>query len=99
MEAAMTVNGPFKPSEISEKTGLTYGNVAVQLDRLAQKGVVVKDKLDKTSFCSYVGITATASTVHDIEASPVFSEKLEAPTIGILTSSLSRDTYLYPSTA
>jgi hypothetical protein len=43
-----------------------------------------------------VGITATATTVHDIEASPVFSKKLEAPRIGILTSSLSRDTLSTP---
>ena len=64
MEAAMTVNGPFKPSEISEKTGLTYGNVAVQLDRLAQKGVVVKDKLDKTSFCSVLDVRKQVFAEH-----------------------------------
>jgi hypothetical protein len=50
---------------------------------------------EHNSSFSYVGITATVCTVDDIEASPGFSKKLEAPRIGILTSSLSRDTYLY----
>jgi hypothetical protein len=80
MEAMMTANSPVKSSEISQKSGITYCNVAVQLDKLPQKGAVVKDKLrkeiDLLSVAQETGNHDTQSARSSTEATALVFHKI-----------------------